>query len=202
MPRRCLPVRYRASRIGPLRSVVPRRRQYGCRSFSQGGWIIEGGTSLAAPCWAAMIALADQARLAINPAVGTLDGATQTLPALYSLPKADFTDILVGYNDNYNFSNLGLYAQPGYDQVTGLGSPIANLLIPALAAYSACARGTCPRDSWPGHSGRHHKQPGLDSAVPLAAAAPVAAPIAVTTTSPPLLLLGALIGSPQPIRRP
>ena len=52
---------------------------------------------------------------------------TQTLQALYSLPASDFHDITSGYN--------GLSAGPGYDEVTGRGSPIANLLIPDLIGY-------------------------------------------------------------------
>ena len=44
-------------------------------------------------------------------------------------PQADFHDITVGYN----FYDAG----PGYDLVTGLGTPIANKLIPDLAAYGA-----------------------------------------------------------------
>ena len=49
------------------------------------------------------------------------------MQALYSLPASDFHDITSGYN--------GLFAGPGYNEVTGLGSPIANLLVPDLASY-------------------------------------------------------------------
>ncbi len=91
-----------------------------------GPWTSMGGTSLAAPAWAALIAVADQGRVAEGGT--TLDGATQTLPALYSLPATDFHDITTGSNGTYS-------AGPGYDQVTGLGSPVANLLIPDLAFY-------------------------------------------------------------------
>jgi pantothenate kinase type III len=90
-----------------------------------GPWNQGGGTSLAAPSWAALIAIADQGRVAMGGT--TLDGASQTLPALYSLPSADFHDITTGYNGNY--------AAPGYDEVTGIGTPVANLLVPALASY-------------------------------------------------------------------
>ena len=41
-----------------------------------------GGTSVAAPCWAGLIAIADQGRVAAGGT--TLDGPSQTLPALYS----------------------------------------------------------------------------------------------------------------------
>ena len=84
-----------------------------------------GGTSLAAPCWAGLIAIADQGRVAAGGT--TLDGPSQTLPALYSLPSGDFHDITSGSN--------GDEATPGYDMVTGLGSPNADLLVSDLAAY-------------------------------------------------------------------
>ncbi len=90
-----------------------------------GPWDVMGGTSLAAPAWAALIAIADQGRVAMGGT--TLDGPSQTLPALYSLPSADFHDITTGYN--------GDYTTPGYDYVTGLGTPVANLLVPDLASY-------------------------------------------------------------------
>src|SRR5262249_31624323 len=48
-------------------------------------------------------------------------------PALYSLPAADFHDIVNGNN--------GDSAGPGFDLASGLGSPVANLLVPDLAAY-------------------------------------------------------------------
>ncbi len=91
---------------------------------SSAPWIQIGGTSLSAPCWAGLIAIADQLRVAQG--LTTLDGPTQTLPKLYALPAADFHDITSG-------SNGGFSAKAGYDEVTGLGTPIANLLVPALA---------------------------------------------------------------------
>lgn len=86
-------------------------------------WVRIGGTSLSAPCWAGLIAIADQGR--VQNGMGTLDGASETLPTLYALPSSDFHDITSGFN--------GKNAGPGYDLVTGRGSPIANLLVPDLA---------------------------------------------------------------------
>jgi hypothetical protein len=86
-------------------------------------WGEVGGTSLSAPCWAGLMAITNQGRTIAG--MGTLDGASQTLPALYALPSFDFHDITSGNN--------GIPAGPGYDFVTGLGSPIANLLVPDLA---------------------------------------------------------------------
>jgi hypothetical protein len=91
-----------------------------------GGWFQVGGTSLSSPMFAGLVAIADQGRALQGES--SLDGATQTLPMLYSLPESDFHDITTGGNGTYN-------ATPGYDLVTGRGTPIANLLVPALAGY-------------------------------------------------------------------
>jgi hypothetical protein len=89
-------------------------------------WVEAGGTSLSAACWAGLIAIADQGRVAAGGT--TLDGPSQTLPALYSLPTGDFHDITSGGNGTYN-------AGPGYDLVSGLGAPEANVLVSDLASY-------------------------------------------------------------------
>lgn len=89
-------------------------------------WVQIGGTSLASPSWAGLIAIADQGLVARGEP--TLDGPSQTLPKLYELYKilpADFHDITSG-------SNGAFTAGPGYDEVTGMGTPAANLLIPDL----------------------------------------------------------------------
>ena len=57
-------------------------------------WGQWGGTSDASPQWAALVAIADQGRALDGKT--SLDGPTQTLPALYSLPAADFHDITTG----------------------------------------------------------------------------------------------------------
>src|SRR5262249_55838808 len=94
-------------------------------SASAVGWLGDAGTSAAAPIWAGLIAIADQGRALAG---GTpLTGSTETLPALYSLPAADFHDIVYGNN--------GDPARPGYDLASGRGTPVANLLVPDLAAY-------------------------------------------------------------------
>ena len=94
-----------------------------CDSWDYGTstpWVQTGGTSFSAPAWAALILIADQARAATD--MTALDGATQTLPELYSLPSADFNDITTGNN--------GFIAGPGYDLVAGLGTPKAPLWRP------------------------------------------------------------------------
>jgi autotransporter-associated beta strand protein len=87
-----------------------------------------GGTSLASPSWAGLIAIVNQGLVANGGTTLNSGGnPTQTLQDLYSLPAADYHDITSGYN--------GLSAGPGYDEVTGLGSPIANVLVPDLVSF-------------------------------------------------------------------
>ena len=86
-------------------------------------WLQVGGTSLAAPMWAGVIASVNQGRALAGQAA--LDGPTGTLPNLYALPASDFHDVTTGNN--------GYSAGAGYDLVTGRGTPIVNVLAPALA---------------------------------------------------------------------
>ncbi len=103
----------------------PNTGVYILSSFGSGGWVVEGGTSAGAPQWAALMALADEGR-AILTGAGSLDGATQTLPAIYNPQMSgDFNDVTFGYN--------GYFAGPGYDLVTGLGSPYAPAVVYDLA---------------------------------------------------------------------
>jgi subtilase family serine protease len=89
-------------------------------------WDQVGGTSLAAPMWAGVIAVANQGR-ALN-GLGSLDGRADTLPKLYALPSTDFHDVTTGNN--------GYAAGAGYDLVTGRGSPVVNKLVADLAGGS------------------------------------------------------------------
>ena len=88
-----------------------------------------GGTSLAAPMWAGLTVIADQGRA--NVSLGTLDGLTQTLPTLYSLPASEFHDVISGSN--------GTSATTGYDLVTGRGTPIANRVVQDLVGTGSIA---------------------------------------------------------------
>ncbi len=87
----------------------------------QSGWFQVGGTSAATPAWAGLIAIANEGLSLAGK--GTLSN-TQALTDLYSLPSSDFHDITSGFN--------GYYASTGYDLVTGLGSPKANLVISGI----------------------------------------------------------------------
>jgi subtilase family serine protease len=99
-------------------------------SYSYSGWVEVYGTSAGAPQWAALVAIADQGRVLAGK--GALDGSTQTLPALYQLPAADFHDVTSGSNGGYS-------AAAGYDLVTGRGSPVANLVVSGLVGNASVA---------------------------------------------------------------
>ncbi len=88
---------------------------------------VVGGTSLAAPAWAGLVALVNQGRAAASEAPLDSSSPTETQQALYSLPQSDYNVITSGFN--------GYTANAGYNLVTGLGTPVANLLIGDLIAY-------------------------------------------------------------------
>ena len=94
------------------------------------GWFEFGGTSAGAPQWAALMAISDSLRVALGKA--PLSGADA---ALYSAATSDYSGT---YNDVTSGSNgtCGVpvcTAVPGYDYITGLGSPKALNVANALA---------------------------------------------------------------------
>jgi subtilase family serine protease len=129
---------------------------------SQGSWQVVGGTSLGAPSWAGLIAIVDQGRALAGK--GSLDGPTQTLPALYAAPSTSFhsvssTSSLGGefpfgvfegfggfaYSFGFGFGlGLGFGFGPGQtgstttgataNTSTGLGSPNGSALINDLVS--------------------------------------------------------------------
>jgi hypothetical protein len=79
-----------------------------------------------------MVAQADQGRVLSG---GQAFSSDQVLAALYSLANSrpsDFHDIIYGYN--------GYSAGPGYDLVTGLGTPDGSQLVPDLAYSGLSSR--------------------------------------------------------------
>ena len=88
-------------------------------------WEQFGGTSDAAPQWAALVAIADQGRATAGE---TALGGSSLLTAIYKLPAADFHDITTGTTTG----SPSYSASAGYDLTTGRGTPVANLLVPGL----------------------------------------------------------------------
>ena len=55
-----------------------------------------GGTSLSCPCWAGLVAIANQGRVAAGESTfNSESNPTQIMDALYSLPSVDFNQITV-----------------------------------------------------------------------------------------------------------
>ncbi len=96
-----------------------------------------GGTSFAAPRWAGFLALVNQQSVANGKGtVGFIN------PALYNLgitssSAGSFHDIASGSNPPTTGDGSGLPAVPGYDLVTGWGSPAGVGLINQLAGTPA-----------------------------------------------------------------
>ncbi|MDR3607184.1 MAG: S53 family peptidase [Oligoflexia bacterium] len=103
---------------------------YGYAIYEGGTWGVWGGTSCAAPLWAAFTALVNQQRAA--------NGFTPLgfpNPALYSLGQSGsyaslFHDITSGTNGYYP-------AKTGYDDATGWGSFIGQFLFESLTSNQA-----------------------------------------------------------------
>jgi hypothetical protein len=100
-----------------------------------GAWFVFGGTSAAAPTWAAVMALGDGTSACRSHPIGFANGALYA--AARSAYAADFNDITSG--DNSFGGVTGFSAGPGYDMVSGLGSPRASALLGALCGFNAPA---------------------------------------------------------------
>jgi subtilase family serine protease len=90
------------------------------RTQGQSGWLQFGGTSAGAPQWAALMARVNGARAAAG--ASTEDDANEDLYGF--LNTSAFRDITSGSN--------GFSCTPGWDYVTGIGSPHDDQLDPLL----------------------------------------------------------------------
>ncbi|MHB1525084.1 MAG: S53 family peptidase [Candidatus Dormibacteria bacterium] len=97
-------------------------------SNSQGPWSNGwGGTSFAAPLWAGITALLDQAT---GGPIGLATGVFYHLPPVSGGTVAGFRDITQG-------NNWGYQASAGWDPTTGLGVPDVTQLAAAISAYDS-----------------------------------------------------------------
>ena len=106
-------------------------------SNAGGGYTLSGhaGTSASAPLWAGIITLADQYAQRhlgfVNPAIYQIARGPQYHQA--------FHDVTAGPSNTAEFpptTITGYRAGPGWDPVTGWGSPDAQVLVPLLARYA------------------------------------------------------------------
>ncbi len=100
-------------------------------------WISAGGTSLAAPMWAGLVAVANAGRQ--QTALPLMAGGHALLygqiGAVASNYASSFADIRLGSHGVCSTCSAG----PGYDQLTGLGTPNASTLVNLLAGVAAPA---------------------------------------------------------------
>lgn len=106
------------------------------QSFVQGEIVGTGGTSMSAPIVGAVITLINEERLRANKTtVGFVN------PTFYANPEA-FNDVVVGVNNDIGAGvgagcgTEGFAAQPGWDPVTGLGTPDYEKLLKAFMALN------------------------------------------------------------------
>ncbi len=109
-----------------------------------GAWTQTGGTSSAAPLWAAMLAEINASSWCATPS-----GTGFAEPLLYQVASASaagyaaaFNDVTAGDNDSLGVGGGGEYpAGPGYDLASGLGTPrVSNANgAPGLAAQLCAA---------------------------------------------------------------
>jgi subtilase family serine protease len=134
---------YQQTLPAPVQSLSQNRRgvpdvsadadpQTAMANYVDGSWTQIGGTSASAPAWAALGAIADQ--MAGHP-LGFIN------PGLYKVAASSiyaqaFHEITVGNNsvDDGTLKVKGYSAMPGWNPVTGLGTPDAEVLLPALIA--------------------------------------------------------------------
>lgn len=83
--------------------------------ISQGFWEGVSGTSCSTPTFAGMVSMLNNIRLQAGKTMGFIN------PFLYQNPQG-FNDITSGNND-VNADGYGWYAVPGWDPVSGLGTP-------------------------------------------------------------------------------
>jgi subtilase family serine protease len=94
------------------------------------GWYDIGGTSLSSPEWAGLVAIADEIN---GGGLGPINPALYTLASDPMAYGSDFFDVTTG-NNTADPSVPGYPATTGWDPVTGLGTPNAANLVPALVA--------------------------------------------------------------------
>jgi hypothetical protein len=91
------------------------------------GWNSFGGTSAGAPQWAALTALVNQQRASNGD--GPIGSSLNR--AIYQAAADDYAGNFVDVQTGFSFYK----AIPGFDLVTGLGSPHADVLVPTLADF-------------------------------------------------------------------
>jgi len=128
----------------------------GFRTGAGGNFTAVGGTSAAAPTFTAILALINQ--FLSNPGTTGLAPVNPTLYSLWGSTSSAFHDVTQGDNKvpctagttncPTGTASIGFSAGPGYDQVTGIGSPdvtnLANAWAASLAKFNLAASALSP----------------------------------------------------------
>jgi subtilase family serine protease len=93
------------------------------------GWYVIGGTSVACPAFAGLVAIADQIN---GGGLGLINPALYKIGADSTRYAADFYDVTEGPANQTDSSVPGYPPSAGWDPVTGLGTPNAANLLPDL----------------------------------------------------------------------
>jgi subtilase family serine protease len=123
-------ISYNAAIIGGALTVWTRGGSQGVFRF--------GGTSAGSPQWAGLVALANQLRHgrvgALNPQLYAMSHSAKKYAAAFHDVTAGDNTFTYGTAAGGQATVSGFAAQPGWDAASGLGSPAADVLVPALAA--------------------------------------------------------------------
>jgi hypothetical protein len=148
-------------------------------SYRESGWGYVGGTSVGAPSWAGVIALADQQSIANgHGSLSTLQ-VESTLYGLYSSSGGSGYANTSAYAQDFRDTtsgNNGYGAVKGYDLATGLGTPKVNQIVQLLGQSAGLLPAAAPSGFSSGTSGGsvgHHS----------ATTEPVGSPIASSTSA-------------------
>ncbi|HEY3928238.1 MAG TPA: S53 family peptidase [Candidatus Koribacter sp.] len=109
---------------------------HGVLTYIVGAWNLVGGTSAGSPQWAAITAIADQ-RAGHN--LGYINSALYRI-GQSSMSHTSFNDVVSGNNSWAGIT--GYSAAPGWDAVTGFGSPEGDNMVSNLLSLVSAGDGT------------------------------------------------------------
>jgi subtilase family serine protease len=105
----------------------------GGTSLASSGWFGCAGTSLSSPLWAGYLALVEQMKGGM-----LLGNIAPTLYATYNTTSYSCSFHGITSGNNALSGNLGYSAGPGWNPVTGLGTPISDNLTMLLTGKTPC----------------------------------------------------------------
>ncbi len=130
--------------------------------YYSGQWGGIGGTSAAAPLWAAFTALVNASSGCSGTPIGFANPLLYTAAA--NAYSANFSDVISGNNDLTGTNSGSFKATRGYDMATGLGTPIGSTLPATL-----CNGGAVPPGVTVSNPGSQTNAVGTDASLQVVA---------------------------------